>query len=438
MMTVRDVLVKIKMQVEQTNAMKSAGAQLAGTAADPKIIAAKRRSEVLDKKHVADIGQLTEAQLARSRRAEEMHQERMLALRQKNELQIAGLRARLSKTEAAGGAYQGDGAKGFAKNAGGDSGMLVATAAGLALSVMKFLPDILDNLSADASGKGDGGFFTALNKRIGSSLYTAGKEIVTGHEDTVFQFADWALNGFGKDRLKNSIDTTTGSRLSDRLFPGDQKRGAGFAKPAATPDQAREKNLNLMELEKDRLERLIDARSKLVKAEEDGIRAAEQKMEQERGKQKGFLEEFGALSKGEQLNFKLIADKIQKSGMASLSSEEMKFVHGNRGFSDALSEEFVKNAKAAGGEDLFRQIGGNRGLVQAEEERAFQRMKMERKDRQFNIENKIEINVDLAASLEENRRKLNAVLEEKFKKLKREFEDDLARMQQQINVGGGP
>lgn len=426
--TIREVIIRARVESAQSEAFRNAVTGPGATRAK-----SEKAERVEAERHAIKLAGLKERELAKTaalsaktRRDEEVHVLRIAALRERSAEAETRKRLAALKQEQQAGAFQGEGAKGIAQSAFGDRGLMLSMGVTMGIGFMSVAGPAMKGLAADIRGKGDGPLTGMANEFWGGAR-ELGNELV-GEQDVRAVELGWRRLFEPRDTLRNPLDDlhTMQGRQRGRLHnaPVD---------PDARRNLVAERNMNLLEIERDRMLRLADARKNLIRVEEEQVAKTKQLVDIERQKLMTAKEEFGMLTGRERQLYKGVASKIGQTGsLAGLTDEEIEFARSQKGFASLFTDQARKTADAGGFGDIIKLFGGDRKLLDAEKALRDQQAGITAKQAQFNIANELNINVDPERLASDVSVKIAKMIEDASRMTEQKVRDEIARLEGRI------
>lgn len=403
----------------------------------------------------------------KNRRAEEAHVAKMEQRRLATIKKEAAERAKQ-------GAFQGEGsAKDVLKSALGDKGAALAIGTAMGIGFMSTAGPAMKTLASEIAGTG--GPFSDMSREFwagGAALIKELAKLAGADNRTSSRLSREVTDNGWRVGLAGLLAGSAGGGMPGlAMLPGlfallKQDRGVGYREPGtkrpgefggvgakdrdpkvimAMQEQVAEKNLQLLDNERDRMVKLADARKALVKVEEEAIEKSKRLIETEKQKLQSAKEEFGMLSGRERDTYKSIADKIGKGGLNSLNTEELDFARNHKGFASLFAEQARKNADAGGFSKVVEALGADKTLKNAEAEIKKNEQSKAGKEAGFDKENKltftnnqnVEITIDPTKQAEELARKIAPMLADANARAEKKLKDEIAKLEGRIQ-GGQP
>lgn len=397
--TIRDVVIRARIEAVKSGELKNSVG--AGTSSVKSEEAQAIKLAAIQKREAMKLA----AMAAAERRKEESHQQKMHASRMKSESDVAAASSKRLKAEEAS----------FTKIASDRMKLLGAGAIGGMMLFNRLGPG-LSGLSADLRGgkvAEEGGLMTpSANSFLG------------GFFDFAEEFVPHGKSNEQKEKLRARFQHRMGVRGSSMTDDEAAKIREREERPVREAE-AKTLIIGALEEEKRRLVELAEARNKLTKTEDDAIKSIKHQIDQFKNTIASSKADFGFMKKAEQMDVLNIARKLKGGDTSVLSDAELEFAGKMPLFKPLFENKALEGADKGGWAEIADIVQKSQMAIlekqmgQAEAARAA-------KANQFNIENKITIDIDATvATLEEKVRKITAdnmvyvkkVLEESVRRL---------------------
>lgn len=176
------------------------------------------------------------------------------------------------------------------------------------------------------------------------------------------------------------------------------------------------------------LAREVDLREEHNRLILDSIKVEADLLKQEKAKAEAAREEFGLMDFGQQQTLRDIARKVSAGGVGSLSSGELDFARSSKAFAGLLAEQAKAFADASGFSEILRLLGTTNKINAAEK-------KVEAK---LEAVNEFNIKLDPGRIAEQLEEMLAPKLNELRQAMLAKLNDEIARAVNGVRVAGRP